>query len=117
MKFYGGACFRVHVRLVCSGNCANRRIEMEKRKAAARLLLAVCEVVKELGPVPSGEVYVHILGVIGISPSEWPTYSLEEYTHLINALRMSGMVRQDPSFLLHWTGTEEKLEILRRVAT
>lgn len=63
-------------------------------RAAFQSTLAVAEVIRELGMVPSGHLYARLMD----------PFSLEAYEGIINTLISAGLVRREPSHLLVWIG-------------
>lgn len=66
----------------------------DQAQAAAGALLALAECIRDLGSVPSGNLYARVMGYM----------SLETYEALIGILVDAGKVRRHPSHLLEWTG-------------
>lgn len=66
----------------------------QQRAAAIHAALAVAEAVRVAGSVPSGTIYALVCSCL----------SLAAYTAIINALKGAGLVREDVSHLLHWSG-------------
>lgn len=66
----------------------------DQAQAAAGALLALAECIRNLGSVPSGDLYARVMGYM----------SLETYEALIGILVDAGKVRRHPSHLLEWTG-------------
>lgn len=64
-----------------------------QEKAAMQIVLAVGEAIKELGSVPSGHLYAHLMGRM----------SLETYTKVIALLVKVGAVKEENN-LLTWVG-------------
>ena len=62
--------------------------------AVAGIAAAIADTIRELGSVPSGHLYARLMGHM----------SLETYEDIIGVLVRKGMVRQEPSHLLVWTG-------------
>ena len=65
-------------------------------KVASALLIigAIAETVLELGSVPAGHLYAHLMGKL----------SLEQFEKIVASLERSGLVKQTPAHLLVWTG-------------
>ncbi len=57
------------------------------------LLTAVAEAIQALGQVPSGRLYAQLMGKL----------SLEQYNHIINALKSTGLVTEK-NYMLTWVG-------------
>lgn len=66
------------------------KVEMS---AAIRTAQAVAEAIRELKEVPSGQLYVHLMGIM----------SLDQYTAIISALKKAGVVSES-NHLLKWIG-------------
>ena len=64
-----------------------------QEKAALAIVLAVGEAIKELGSVPSGHLYAHMMGRM----------SLETYNKVIGLLVKTGAVKEE-NHLLTWVG-------------
>jgi len=64
-----------------------------QEKAALAIVLAVGEAIKELGSVPSGHLYAHMMGRM----------SLETYNKIIALLVKTGAVKEE-NHLLTWVG-------------
>lgn len=60
-------------------------------KAYVQAVLAVGEVIKTLGSVPSGELYAQLMGSL----------SIDTYTRIISLLKASGKVKES-NYLLTW---------------
>ena len=63
-------------------------------EAAANVVLAVADCIRELGTVPSGHLYARLMGQLDI----------ESYQSVIGTLVRAGVVREHPSHLLEWIG-------------
>lgn len=61
--------------------------------AALKTVQAVAEAIKELGSVPSGELYAQLMGHL----------SLSAYTRVIDTLKRTGLVKES-NHLLTWIG-------------
>ena len=66
----------------------------EQIKAAFEMTAAVAEAIRELGSVPSGELYARLMPHL-----DFPTYE-----KLIATLKGAGLVAEDKSHLLRWVG-------------
>jgi len=62
--------------------------------AALQAALALTEAIRELGSVPSGELYARVMN----------TFSIGSYENIIRALVNAKLVREDASHLLTWIG-------------
>lgn len=62
--------------------------------AAAEIITAVAETIRQAGSIPSGHIYAHIMDKI----------NLEDWHKIVALLERTGLIRQDRSFLLHWVG-------------
>jgi hypothetical protein len=69
---------------------------MKQEMAALKILQAVAETIREMGEVPSGVLYAHLMGMV----------DLETYTALIGILKRAGVV-QESGHVLRWTGKRE----------
>jgi len=67
---------------------------MKPTNAALQAALALTEAIRELGSVPSGELYARVMG----------TFSIASYENIIRALVNAKLVREDASHLLTWIG-------------
>jgi hypothetical protein len=63
-------------------------------KAYLDAAMAIADAIRDLGSVPSGHLYAHVMGRMG----------LETYQAIIKVLVDGGLVRQDASHLLTWIG-------------
>lgn len=64
-----------------------------QEKAALAIVLAVGEAIKELGSVPNGHLYAHMMGQM----------SLETYNKVIGVLKNTGAVKEE-NHVLTWVG-------------
>ena len=62
-------------------------------KAALAILRAVADAIRELGEVPSGHLYAHLMSKL----------SLEQYEQVIGVLKQAGLITES-SHLLTWVG-------------
>lgn len=62
-------------------------------KAALGILRAVADAIRELGEVPSGHLYAHLMSKL----------SLEQYEQIIGVLKQSSLVTES-NHLLTWVG-------------
>jgi len=62
-----------------------------------RAAVAVAEVIREAGAIPSGELYARLMGKLNI----------ESYEMLIESLIKSELIRRERSHLLVWIGPEK----------
>lgn len=74
------------------------KLSTEKARAALAVVAAVAEVIRELGTVPSGDLYARVMGHI----------SLEEYEKLIGILKGTGLVSES-AHQLKWIGSEKEV--------
>lgn len=63
-------------------------------KKAFAVTVAVAEAIRDLGQVPAGHAYAHVMAYL----------SLEQFEAIIAVLVKQGLVRRDPSHLLTWIG-------------
>lgn len=63
-------------------------------KKAFAVTVAVAGAIRELGSVPAGTAYAHLMGHL----------SLEQFDAIIAVLVKQGLVRREPNHLLVWTG-------------
>ena len=75
-------------------NATTESTDQKRIAATANIVAAVAETIRELGSVPSGHLYARLMGHM----------SFESYEAIIGWLVRSGVVRQEPSHLLVWTG-------------
>jgi hypothetical protein len=68
-------------------------VTKQETAAALQILLAVAEVIRELGEVPSGVLYAQLLGRVNI----------EGYQALLRQLKGAGLV-EEKNHLLRWVG-------------
>ena len=62
-------------------------------KAALGILRAVADAIRELGEVPSGHLYAHLMSKL----------SLEQYEQVIGVLKQAGLITES-NHLLTWVG-------------
>ena len=62
-------------------------------KAALGILRAVADAIRELGEVPSGHLYAHLMSKL----------SLEQYEQVIDVLKQAGLITES-NHLLTWVG-------------
>jgi hypothetical protein len=62
-------------------------------KAALGILGAVADTIRELGEVPSGHLYAHLMSKL----------SLEQYEQVIGVLKQAGLITES-NHLLTWVG-------------
>ena len=62
-------------------------------KAALGILRAVADTIRELGEVPSGHLYAHLMSKL----------SLEQYEQVIGVLKQAGLITES-NHLLTWVG-------------
>lgn len=68
-------------------------ISLTQRRAAVSVIMIVGDAVRELGSVPSGELYARLMSKMNI----------ETYNGIIAALKAAGLV-EEKSHLLTWVG-------------
>jgi hypothetical protein len=66
---------------------------MTKEQVAAyiKLVQAIADTIKDLGSVPSGHLYAHLMGLV----------DLDSYNKIINILKESGRVKEE-NYMLTW---------------
>ncbi len=64
------------------------------KERALKMATALAEAIRDLGSVPSGHLYAHVMGHM----------SLETYEALIDTLIAADLIEQDCSHLLTWKG-------------
>ena len=62
-------------------------------KAALGILKAVADAIRELGEIPSGHLYAHLMSKL----------SLEQYEQVIGVLKQAGLITES-NHLLTWVG-------------
>jgi len=65
--------------------------------ATIKALQALAEIIRELGEVPSGELFARLMGKM----------TLETYNRLIGTLKEAGLVTETPGHLLRWVGPKD----------
>lgn len=65
----------------------------DQARAAVQVVAALAETIRELGEVPNGNLYAHVMG----------TLSLGEYEKVIALLKRAGLVAEE-NHLLRWVG-------------
>lgn len=68
-------------------------VSKEQVKAAVGMVAAIAETVRELGKVPSGELYAQLMG----------TVSLEQYEQILGLLKRADLVKVESHELI-WIG-------------
>lgn len=68
--------------------------QAEQIKAAAGIVLAIADAIKELGQVPSGHLYAHLMGLLSIGA----------YEQAVQILVDAKVVQRDASHVLTWVG-------------
>ena len=71
-----------------------------KLSAALNIVQAIAETIRELGEVPSGELYARLMGKIDLS----------DYEEIIRILKETGLVTETPGHLLRWNEPESKIQ-------
>jgi hypothetical protein len=66
-----------------------------KRQAAVQIVLSVADAIKDLGSVPSGHLYAHLMGQM----------TLDDYNFIIGTLKEAGVV-EETNYLLTWKGAK-----------
>jgi hypothetical protein len=62
--------------------------------AAVAIVAAVAELIRDVGQIPSGQLYALVMD----------KFSLETYERIIQQLINTGLVRREPSHMLVWIG-------------
>jgi hypothetical protein len=62
--------------------------------AAIETIKAIADTIRELGQVPAGTLYAHLMSRM----------SLEQFEKIIGVLVNAGLVRRDQTHMLHWVG-------------
>lgn len=70
------------------------QVTKEQVVAAVQTVAALAEAIRELGEVPSGDLYANVMGHL----------SCESYQKAIDMLKRSGLVIETPAHLLRWVG-------------
>lgn len=68
-------------------------IKKDDAKAAVEIIMLVGDAIRELGEVPSGELYARLMGHM----------SLDGYQKILSVLKGAGLVKES-SHLLTWVG-------------
>ena len=71
-----------------------------KLSAALNIVQAIAETIRELGEVPSGELYARLMGKIDLS----------DYEEIIRILKETGLVTETPGHLLRWNEPETNIQ-------
>lgn len=69
-------------------------VTKESAKVLLQIVSAIADTIRELGEVPSGVLYAHLMGKL----------SLDNYQYIIDILKQSGKVKESNSHLLSWQG-------------
>jgi hypothetical protein len=64
--------------------------------AALNVVQAIAETIRELGELPSGELYARLVGKL----------DLPDYEEVIRILKETGLVTETPGHLLRWNEPE-----------
>lgn len=72
--------------------------QSDRINAALNLILAVGNAIQAMGQVPSGHLYARIMS----------TVSLDEYQQILGILKRTGLIREESSHLLVWTGPKKE---------
>ena len=67
-------------------------ISKSKLSAALNIVQAIAETIRELGEVPSGELYARLIGKLDLS----------DYEEVIRILKETELVTETPGHLLRW---------------
>jgi len=67
-----------------------------KVSAALLVTLAVAETIHELGEVPAGHLYAHLMGKL----------TLEQFEKIVASLERSGLIKQTSGHTLKWVAPE-----------
>lgn len=70
-------------------------ITKEQARAAVGAVTTVAEAIRELGEVPSGELYAVVMSA-GLS--------LDVYNKILGIVKRAGLVEETPGHLLRWVG-------------
>jgi len=70
-------------------------ITKEQARAAVEVVTTLAEAVRDLGEVPSGELYAVAMSA-GLS--------LGQYQSVLGVLKRAGLVEETPAHLLRWVG-------------
>jgi hypothetical protein len=68
--------------------------------AAMSVTVAIGEAIRELGQVPSGQLYAQLMSKL----------SFEAYSGAIEVLQRANLIKQTTSFMLVWIGPEGRRE-------
>ena len=75
-------------------------IPKSKLSTALNIVQAIAETIRELGEVPSGELYARLMGKIDLS----------DYEEIIRILKETGLVTETPGHLLRWNEPETNIQ-------
>lgn len=64
--------------------------------AALNVVQAIAKTIRELGEVPSGELYTRLMGKL----------EMHQYEQVIGILKRTGLVIETPGHLLRWKGPQ-----------
>lgn len=67
---------------------------MTRQAAAVQAVKALADAIRELGSVPSGHLYAHIMGSV----------PLESYQAMLDILKQAGLVSEGGTHMLRWIG-------------
>jgi len=68
--------------------------------ATLNVVQAIAETIRELGEVPSGELYARLVGKL----------DLPDYEEVIRILKETGLVTETPGHLLRWNEPESNAQ-------
>lgn len=68
-------------------------------RAAMQTLRAIADTIRECSPVPSGTIYAGLMT---------QGCTLEQWQRILRGMESAGLVRVDPSHLIHWTGPKQE---------
>lgn len=72
----------------------------DQLNAALNVVQAIAETIRELGEVPSGELYARLVGKL----------DLPDYEEVIRILKETGLVTETPGHLLRWNEPQTKAQ-------
>jgi uncharacterized protein YutE (UPF0331/DUF86 family) len=77
-------------------NIPDREAMRQQMQTALDAIHTIAETIRELGEVPSGELYARLMGKI----------ELGDYDLILDTLKRAGLVTESPAHLLKWNRIE-----------
>lgn len=75
-------------------------VTRQQVEAAIQVAKAIADAIRDLGEVPSGELYARVMGHL----------TLANYEKVIDSLVGAGLVKREANHLLRWVGPAEPVD-------